>query len=138
RRSDDPSRQSLPQATVTLPLLRVRFQSSGNRLIPTFCTRGSSTNSAMRRSDMGRANRCKPQRKSALGRQLGAVASIEMRKQRREMNFYRAFRDIEFARDFLVRKAPADAIQNVALTWRNAFRDGSAAGASLRFGRLRA
>ena len=49
------------------------------------------------------------------------------------MNFDRAFRDIEFARDFLIRKAPADAIQNIALTWRNGFRDGSAAGASFRF-----
>ena len=56
-----------------------------------------------------------------------------MRKQRSEVNFHGAFCDIEFARDFLIRKAPADAIQDVALTWRNGFRDGSAAGAPFRF-----
>lgn len=46
------------------------------------------------------------------------------------MNLDRPFGDIEFARDFFIGKAPADAIQDIALTRRNGFRDGSAAGAS--------
>ena len=40
-----------------------------------------------------------------------------MRKEGSKVNFHRAFRDIEFARDFLIGKAPADAIQDIALTW---------------------
>jgi hypothetical protein len=40
-----------------------------------------------------------------------------MRKQGSKVNLDRPFGDIEFARDFLIGKAPADAIQDIALAW---------------------
>ena len=58
---------------------------------------------------------------SAFCCEFGAVAGSEMREKRREVDLDRSFGDIEFAGDFLVRQAPADASQNIPLSRRDRF-----------------